>query len=76
MTRLCFVSLVMSLSTTEQEIATSLTLFAPRNDDAAKYYIPPQIHLLFHQLLHGGGSESPEPVATNLSIIALHVGDG
>jgi len=40
------------------------------------YYIPPQIPLLFHQLLHGGGSGNPEPVAAKTSIIALHGGDG
>jgi len=73
--RVCFAP-CNSLNAIEEEIATSLTLFAPRNDDATKYYIPPQIPLLFHQLLHSGGSGSPEPVAANLIIIALHVGDG
>ena len=48
----------------------------PRNDDAAEYYITPQISLLIHQLLHCGGSGSPEPVAAYTSTIALHVGDG
>jgi len=64
------------LSRVEEEIATSFTSWTPRNDDVAKYYIPPQIPLRFHQMLHSGGSGIPEPVAAKTSMFAFHVGDG
>lgn len=36
------------LNTIEGKIASSFTLFAPRNDDTVKYNIPPQILLLIN----------------------------
>jgi hypothetical protein len=51
---------------TSKEIATSLTLFAPRNDDIVIYYIPSHLPLLFNHILYGDGSGSPEPVAACL----------